>query len=411
MRAKSRFTAFIRFLPIVDPKPQKIQGRNATMKYDEINAPEIETQSYPEHFEEIADDENFTDDDLFAAEEPEDIYNGAAAGLPVRTDIYDKQDDEFRILNDYFRDISKEPLLTIKEEVEIPAKIKKCEFKIEQITSYLETSNGVNGRKTNGHLNHKMNRNRLNASLRAYSHQAEKLKKRFASANLRLVISIAKRYVNHGLPFLDLIQEGNIGLMKAIERYDHSRGFRFSTYASWWIYQAITRAILVHRGAVRVPVYLLEVTSRVYRTKSVLLKESGKNPTAEEISERSGVPLKYVSRILKITNESVSLDTPVDGEKRTLYDFIEDEESASPDHMVVDYELKEAIRSSLSLLSVKEEEVLRMRFGIDRSDVVTLDDIGRKFKLTRERIRQIEKKALRKLSVSRMRESLKNFRT
>jgi RNA polymerase primary sigma factor len=123
------------------------------------------------------------------------------------------------------------------------------------------------------------------------------------------------------------------------------------------------------------------------------------------------VPLKYESRILKITNESVSLDTPVDGEKRTLYDFIEDEESASPDHMVVDYELKEVIRSSLSLLSVKEEEVLRMRFGIDRSDVVTLDDIGRKFKLTRERIRQIEKKALRKLSVSRMRESLKNFRT
>ena len=383
------------------------------MKYDEINAPEIETQSYPEHFEEMAEDEDFTDDELFSVEEPAEDYNGAAAGLPERTDIYDRQDDQFRILNDYFRDISKEPLLSIKEEVEIPAKIKKCEYKIKQITSYLEASHAVNGngRKANGHINHKTNRNRLNASLKAYSHQAEKLKKRFASANLRLVISIAKRYVNHGLPFLDLIQEGNIGLMKAIERYDHSRGFRFSTYASWWIYQAITRAILVHRGAVRVPVYLLEVTSRVYRTKSVLLKESGKNPTAEEISERSGVPLKYVSRILKITNESVSLDTPVDGEKRTLYDFIEDEESASPDHMVVDYELKEVIRSSLSLLSVKEEEVLRMRFGIDRSDVVTLDDIGRKFKLTRERIRQIEKKALRKLSVSRMKESLKNFRT
>jgi RNA polymerase primary sigma factor len=199
--------------------------------------------------------------------------------------------------------------------------------------------------------------------------------------------------------------------MKAIERYDHSKGFRFSTYASWWIYQAITRAILVHRGAVRVPVYLLEVTSRVYRTKSVLLKESGKNPTAEDIAEHSGVPLKYVSRIMKITNESVSLDSPVDGEKRTLYDFIEDESSVSPDRLIVDYELKESIRNSLSLLSVKEEEVLRMRFGIDQSEVVTLDDIGRKFKLTRERIRQIEKKALRKLSVSRLKESLKNFRT
>jgi RNA polymerase primary sigma factor len=149
----------------------------------------------------------------------------------------------------------------------------------------------------------------------------------------------------------------------------------------------------------------------VYRTKSILIKESGKNPTAEDIAEQSGVPLKYVSRILKITNESVSLDSPVDGEKRTLYDFIEDEDSVSPDRLVVDYELKESIRNSLSLLSVKEEEVLRMRFGIDRSEVVTLDDIGRKFKLTRERIRQIEKKALRKLSVSRLRESLKNFRT
>lgn len=380
------------------------------MKYDELNASEIETQSYPEHFEEIAEDEDFTDDDLFGAEEQEEEVNGASPELTERPDIYDREDHHFRILNDYFREIANEPLLTIKEEVEIPAKIKKCESKIKQITSYLDASQGANGGKANGHLNHKMSRNRLNASLRAYTHQAERLKKRFASANLRLVISIAKRYVNHGLPFLDLIQEGNIGLMKAIERYDHSRGFRFSTYASWWIYQAITRAILVHRGAVRVPVYLLEVTSRVYRAKALLLKESGKNPTAEEISERSGVPLKYVSRISKITNESVSLDTPVDGERRTLYDFIEDEESASPDHMVVDYELKEVIRNSLSLLSVKEEEVLRMRFGIDRSDVVTLDDIGRKFKLTRERIRQIEKKALRKLSVSRMKEALKNFR-
>ena len=382
------------------------------MKYDEIQTSEIETESYPEQFDEDTEDENFTDEDLFSPGEVADVYNVTESEFPERLDIRDRQDEQFRILNDYFRDISKEPLLTIKEEVEIPAKIKKCEYKIKQIAAYLETScNEIEGgRSIHARLEQKRIRSRLNASLRAYSHQGDKLKKRFASANLRLVISIAKRYVNHGLPFLDLIQEGNIGLMKAIERYDHSKGFRFSTYASWWIYQAITRAILVHRGAVRVPVYLLEVTSRVYRTKSILLKESGKNPAAEEISERSGVPLKHVSRILHITNESVSLDSPVDGERRTLYDFIEDEESTSPDQLVVDYELRESIRNSLALLSVKEEEVLRMRFGIDRSDVVTLDDIGTKFKLTRERIRQIEKKALRKLSVSRMKEALKNFR-
>ena len=382
------------------------------MKYDEIQTSEIVTESYPDRFDEDAEDENFTDEDLFSAEEVADVFDVTESEFPERAVIHDGQDEQFRILNDYFRDISKEPLLTLKEEVEIPAKIKKCEFKIKQIRTYLERTLDDNGseRKDNGHLDRRRDRNRLNASLKAYTHQAEKLKKRFASANLRLVISIAKRYVNHGLPFLDLIQEGNIGLMKAIERYDHLKGFRFSTYASWWIYQAITRAILVHRGAVKVPVYLLEVTSRVYRTKSRLLKESGKNPTAEDISEQSGVPLKYVSRILKITNESVSLDSPVDGERRTLYDFIEDEESSSPDQLVVDFELKESIRKSLALLSVKEEEVLRMRFGIDRSDVVTLDDIGMKFKLTRERIRQIEKKALRKLSVSRMKEALKNFR-
>ena len=380
------------------------------MKYDEINAPRVESEGYAEHFDETTENEISTDEEFIIEEEPDD-FDDDTVSYSGRGNIYRGQDEQFRILNDYFSDISKEPLLTIKEEVEIPAKIKRCEDRIKQITSYLETSHNGNGTTGNGRIRHKTNVNRLNASLRAYSHQAERLKKRFASANLRLVISIAKRYINHGLPFLDLIQEGNIGLMKAIERYDHSKGFRFSTYASWWIYQAITRAILVHRGAVRVPVYLLEVTSRVYRTKSILLKETGRNPTADDIADHSGVPLKYVSRILKITNESVSLDSPVDGEKRTLYDFIEDEESISPDRLVIDYELKESIRNSLSLLSVKEEEVLRMRFGIDRSEVVTLDDIGRRFKLTRERIRQIEKKALRKLAVSRMKESLRNFRT
>jgi len=321
------------------------------------------------------------------------------------------QDNQYRLLNNYFRDIANEPLLAIREEIEIPAKIKKCESKATQIKSLLRSISEESKSKENKNitLNRQKDIDILNASYRAYTEKAKELKRRFANANLRLVISIAKRYLNHGLPFLDLIQEGNIGLMRAIERFDYTRGYRFSTYASWWIYQSITRAMLVHKGVIRVPVYLLEVTSRVYRTRAILIKENGKNPTSEEIAKRSGVSLKYVKRIMKITNNSISLDSPLDGEKRTLYDFIENEESVSPDSLIVDKELKQSIRNSLSLLSAKEEEVLRMRFGIDREDTVTLDDIGKKFKLTRERIRQIEKKALRKLSVSKMRKTLRNF--
>ena len=311
------------------------------------------------------------------------------------------EDNHYRLLNNYFRDISSEPLLNIREEIEIPAKIKKCETKATEIKSLLKSISENSDRHKDIEV--------LNASLRAYTEKAKELKKRFANANLRLVISIAKRYLNHGLPFLDLIQEGNIGLMRAIDRFDYTKGYRFSTYASWWIYQSITRAILVHKGVVRIPVYLLEVTSRVYRTRAILIKKKGSTPSAREISDHSGVSVKYVKRILSITNDSVSLDSPIDGEKRTLYDFIENEESTSPDSLIVEEELKQSIRNSLSLLTEKEEEVLRMRFGIDREDTVTLDDIGKKFKLTRERIRQIEKKALRKLSVSKMRKTLRNF--
>lgn len=311
------------------------------------------------------------------------------------------QDNQYRLLNNYFKDIASEPLLNVREEIEIPAKIKKCETKVEEIISLLQSITEQTDRQKDIEI--------LNASRRAYTEKAKELKKRFANANLRLVISIAKRYLNHGLPFLDLIQEGNIGLMRAIDRFDYTKGYRFSTYASWWIYQSITRAILVHKGVVRVPVYLLEVTSRVYRSRAILIKEKGSSPTPKEIADHSGVSVKYVKRIMKITNDSVSLDCPIDGEKRTMYDFIENEDSASPDCLIVEKELKQSIRNSLSLLTDKEEEVLRMRFGIDREDTVTLDDIGKKFKLTRERIRQIEKKALRKLSVSKMRKTLRNF--
>lgn len=385
------------------------------MKYQEAQAVDSRDTSFTEEFDKSQDrtDQDNTDIDgghfLNVSQSEENISK--ADESPARASRNNSAaDDHFRIMNDYFSDIANEPLLSVREEIELPTKIKKCESKAKEIRTLLD-SHEYAAKYQNGCRCAVHNTRRLEASERAYTEKAKQLKKRFANANLRLVISIAKRYVSHGLPFLDLIQEGNIGLMRAIDRFDHTKGYRFSTYASWWIYQSITRAILVHRGAVRVPVYLLEVTNRVYRTRSVLLKETGVNPSASEIAERSGVPIKYVKRILKIANESVSLDTPIDGEKRTLYDFIENADSISPDYISVEDELKKSVRRSLSLLSPKEEEVLRMRFGIDRQDTVTLDDIGKKFQLTRERIRQIEKKALRKLSVCKMKEALKNFRT
>lgn len=369
-------------------------------------------------YEELSDTQN-TSGDKYGLGDDSDLelnhqlpdHDGSENLRGQNKDNQNAQDNHYRLLNNYFKDISSEPLLDVREEIEIPAKIKKCEMKAKEIKSLLRDISKEIKRTgdNNQNLGKQKDIERLTASYKAYMERAKALKRRFANANLRLVISIAKRYLKQGLPFLDLIQEGNIGLMRSIDRFDHTKGYRFSTYASWWIYQSITRAILVHKGLVRVPVYLLEVTSRVYKTRAILLKDTGKNPTPEEIAEHSGVSVKYVKRIINITNDSVSLDSPIDGEKRTLYDFIENEESVSPDSLIVDQELKQSIRNSLSLLSAKEEEVLRMRFGIDRKDTVTLDDIGKKFKLTRERIRQIEKKALRKLSVSKMRKTLRNF--
>ena len=354
--------------------------KNGELSYreimDYISDPDIQSEEIDNLLETLSADGIRVNEDIVADPEvPDEIINGADDEMleplseiaeteddPVLDETIIKEEIDFSVPDNiavddpvrmYLKEIGKVPLLSADEEIELAKRMESGD---------------------------------------------EEAKKKLAEANLRLVVSIAKRYVGRGMQFLDLIQEGNLGLIKAVEKYDYRKGFKFSTYATWWIRQAITRAIADQARTIRIPVHMVETINKLIRVSRQLLQENGREPTPEEIADEMNISVDKVREIIKIAQEPVSLETPIGEEEDShLGDFIADDDTPAPAEAAAFTMLKEQLMGVLSTLTPREEKVLKLRFGLEDGRARTLEEVGKYFNVTRERIRQIEAKALRKL--------------
>ena len=367
-----------------------LEGEQMDQLYDSLEALNIDISADEPLLTDLPDDEPPAEEIADVEEEelvdPNTLVNNFSIDDPVRM---------------YLKEIGKVPLLSPDEEIalaQVMGEGNEAERRLHEIRRLKDAGEPVP--YTDEEI----------AAWKKAEKKGEAAKQKLAEANLRLVVSIAKRYVGRGMLFLDLIQEGNLGLIKAVEKFDHTKGYKFSTYATWWIRQAITRAIADQARTIRIPVHMVETINKVIRVSRQLLQELGHDPSPNEISAEMGMPVEKVREILKIAQEPVSLETPIGEEEDShLGDFIPDEGASEPSEAASFTLLKEQLMDVLSTLTPREEKVLKLRFGIEDGRTRTLEEVGKEFNVTRERIRQIEAKALRKLRHPSRSKKLKDF--
>lgn len=347
-------------------------------------------------------DLNIEDDDheekpehIGTDDKPQDVKDNDSQSDNYKWTKYEEE----RVLYVYFKDLVHEQLLTGDQEKEIAAQMKECKNRVSKIEKQLEKRN----------IDPKQKK-KLLAYKNRYAEKGEQLRSKFIKANLRLVVNIAKRHLGKGLGLTDLVQEGNLGLIRAVEKFDHTKGFKFSTYGAWWIHQAVTRAIAEKTRTIKVPVYVLEQSSKVFKAKYMLQEELERKPLPQEIADRTMLSLDIVEAVLDGSDKTLSLDNPIKEDRsKTYIDFLPDHDPKGQEYNVDNKNMKGLLSELLTTLSEKEEEIVRMRYGFGNSTVHTLDEIGTKFGVTRERIRQIEKAALKKIATSGKSGKLKGY--